>query len=616
MITNRDIVIVGLQAWDIEIGSNCKNIAIEMSKHNRVLYINAALDRFTAIKQSNDDKIIKRIKIINNKETALIKIKDNLWNYYPKTIIESINQLGINFLFDFFNKRNNKKFASQIKNAIKLLDFKDIILFNDSDIFRSFYLKEYLKPKVYAYYTRDNLIAVDYWKKQGIRIEAKHMAKADVVLSNSTYLSKSASKFNKHSYFVGQGCDVSAFDIKNEQKIPYDLIEIPKPIIGYIGSLKSLRLDIDIIEYIATEKPDCSIVLVGPEDDNFKNSKLHEMLNVYFLGNKKEAELPAYLSGFDIAINPQILNPVTIGNYPRKIDEYLAMGKATIATKTEAMDYFAEHTYLAENKEEYINLIDKALKEDTEKLQEERATFAKKHSWKNNVNEIYKQIKKAEERNSTSKNNKSIAKSGLKEKLKAYPKLKKLALYLLSPKNQARPRLWVKLFLNPFKHHKGKGSSICRRTRIDVMPFNNFYLGDNSTIEDFSTINNLVGDIKIGDRTRIGLGNTLIGPVNIGNDIRLAQNIVMSGLNHNYEDINEPIHFQGVNTAPIIIEDEVWIGANSTILAGLTIGKHSIVAAGSVVTKNVEKYTIVAGNPAKAIKQYDFKTKKWERINK
>ncbi|PKP35286.1 MAG: acetyltransferase [Bacteroidetes bacterium HGW-Bacteroidetes-17] len=203
---------------------------------------------------------------------------------------------------------------------------------------------------------------------------------------------------------------------------------------------------------------------------------------------------------------------------------------------------------------------------------------------------------------------------GLKEKIKASPKLKKLTIWALTPKNQPRPRLWVKLFVNPMVHKKGKGSRIRRRTRIDVLPWNNFSLGEYSTIEDFTTINNGVGDVIIGDRTRIGLGNTFIGPIKVGNDIMFAQNIVMSGLNHGYEDINLSIHDQPVTTAQITIEDEAWIGANSVIVAGITVGKHSIVAAGSVVTKNVPPYSVVAGNPAKLLKQYNPETQTWERV--
>ena len=199
--------------------------------------------------------------------------------------------------------------------------------------------------------------------------------------------------------------------------------------------------------------------------------------------------------------------------------------------------------------------------------------------------------------------------------IKGNPRLKQMALNIMMPKNQARPRLWVKLFLNPLKHTKGENARICRNSRIDVMPFNNFVLGDNSTIEDFSTINNGVGDVLIGQRSRIGMGNVLIGPVTIGNDVILAQNIVLSGLNHGYEDIHLPPHKQPVTKKKITLEDEVWIGANVVVVAGVTIGKHAIVAAGSVVTKDVPAYSVVAGNPAKIIKQYNVQTGKWVRIS-
>ncbi|MEM8845903.1 MAG: acyltransferase [Bacteroidota bacterium] len=205
---------------------------------------------------------------------------------------------------------------------------------------------------------------------------------------------------------------------------------------------------------------------------------------------------------------------------------------------------------------------------------------------------------------------------GLVSKLKQNKRLKAFAYGLIVPRNQARPRLWVKWFVNPFYHKKGKRATICRRTRMDVLPWNTFELGSDSTIEDFSTINNGVGAVVIGDRTRIGLGNTLIGPVTIGNDVRLAQNIVLSGLNHNYEDVTKPIHAQGVSTSPIVVEDETWIGANTVVVAGVTIGKHSIVAGGSVVTKDVPPYSVVVGNPARVVKTYNPGSGEWERVIK
>ncbi len=201
----------------------------------------------------------------------------------------------------------------------------------------------------------------------------------------------------------------------------------------------------------------------------------------------------------------------------------------------------------------------------------------------------------------------------LVQRIKSNDRLKRLAHWSILIPNQARPRRWIKWFVNPIVHKRGANSCIRRRTRLDVVPWNKFELGNQSTIEDFSAINNGVGDVIIGNQTRIGLSNTIIGPVKIGNDVRLAQNVVLSGLNHNYMEIDKPIHVQGVSTAPIIIEDESWIGANAVIVPGVTIGKHAIVAAGSVVTKNVPPYSVVAGNPARIIKTFDFKSNTWTK---
>jgi acetyltransferase-like isoleucine patch superfamily enzyme len=201
------------------------------------------------------------------------------------------------------------------------------------------------------------------------------------------------------------------------------------------------------------------------------------------------------------------------------------------------------------------------------------------------------------------------------DKIKSDPNLKKFVHYLLIPENQARPRSWVKYFLNPFFHKKGKDALIRSRTRMDVLPFNNFSIGNNSTIEDFSTINNGMGDVHIGNNVRIGISNVIIGPVSIGDYVIIAQNVVVSGLNHSYQDVKIPISLQKCTSSEVKIEDEVWIGANSVITAGVTIGKHAVVAGGSIVTKNVLPYTIVGGNPAKVIKKFNFESGIWEFVN-
>ena len=190
----------------------------------------------------------------------------------------------------------------------------------------------------------------------------------------------------------------------------------------------------------------------------------------------------------------------------------------------------------------------------------------------------------------------------IRTNLKNSPRLKKFVDFLIMNQTETRPRWYIRL-LAPLYQHRGKGSIIHSSVRMDTPPYRRFSIGRKSVIESFSCINNAVGDVIIGDYTRVGLHNTIIGPVRIGKNVNLAQGITVTALNHNFDDTTKRIDQQGVSTKAVIINDDVWIGANAVVLPGVTIGTHSVVAAGAVVSKDVPPYTIVAGVPAKVIKQ-------------
>ena len=189
-------------------------------------------------------------------------------------------------------------------------------------------------------------------------------------------------------------------------------------------------------------------------------------------------------------------------------------------------------------------------------------------------------------------------KEAIRQGLKDSPRLKKWLDYMIMNQRDARPRWYIRM-LAPFYQRRGSGSKIYSSVRMDTPPYRNFSLGKRSVIESFCCINNAVGDVIIGDDTRIGIHNTIIGPVTIGSHVNLAQGIVVTALNHNYKDATLRIDEQGISTKPVVIGDDVWIGANAVILPGVTIGKHVVVAAGAVVTKDVPDNCIVGGVPAR-----------------
>ncbi|WP_126243567.1 glycosyltransferase [Chitinophaga rhizosphaerae] len=385
MIKNKDIIIVGLQPWDIEIGSNCKNIAAVMARSNRVLYVNRALDRISAFRGKNDPKTIVRKQSIAGQAPDLRNIAPGLWTLDPRTMLESINWIPFAGLFDRFNRINNRRLASAINDAAARLGFRDPLLFIDNDFFRAFYLPEMLDGiSSTIYYIRDNLTSQPYFRRHGVRLEQALMAKATLVAANSSWLASYARRHNPSSFDIGQGCDFSWMEKGNGSANPL-LQDSGKPVVGYVGALIASRLDIRLVETLAAKHPEWQFVLVGPEDEAFRQSSLHAMDNVLFTGNRPAAELPSWIQSFDVCINPQLVNPMTIGNYPRKIDEYLAFGKPVVATATEAMNMFAPYVYLSRNADDYAAAIRKGLAESDTGMPAQRRAFALSHTWENSL---------------------------------------------------------------------------------------------------------------------------------------------------------------------------------------------------------------------------------------
>lgn len=402
-LKGKDFVIIGLQPWYTDIGSNCKNLAREFARENRVLYVNIPLNRQTLLFKRKYPELSYHYEVIRGKKDGLLKISDNLWNLYPGRIHESINWIPPRAIFSLLNRLNNQRYAEDIREACKLLGFRDIILFNDNDIFRGYYLKELLEPRLYIYYCRDYLRGVDYFRKHARWLEPRHIARADLCLANSMYLASYLKKFNPNSYYIGQGCDLSSFDPDGSKDMPQEIRDLSHPIIGYVGNLTTLRLDLSILSYIVHTRPEWTLVLVGPEDEQFLKSDLHHSKNVRFTGKKPLASLAAFIRQFDVCLNPQLVNDMTRGNYPLKIDEYLAMGKPVVATSTEAMELFSPYCYLADQKEDYIPLIAQAMEEDSREKHDQRIRFARSHTWELSAREAMEAMARKLDQNGISR---------------------------------------------------------------------------------------------------------------------------------------------------------------------------------------------------------------------
>jgi len=382
-----EFIIVSLQSWDSEIGSNCINIAKEISKRHKVLYINRPIDRYTLIKQRNEKKFRSLRKIINGKKNPFKIVNERLIVYTPKTIVESVNFIRSKGIHRKLLYYNNRKLSNDILFAMQEVGFSKPIVFNDNDFINYFFIKKFIPNQAVIYYLRDNLTYGGYFSLHGY-LESEFMAKADIVFTNSIYLQQLALKNNSNSHFVGQGCEyIDDVPISNRS---VKIVEnIDSPLIGYIGALTAKRLDIKLLLFLLEEMPAYNFVFVGPYDDTFPLNKLNTFNNFHYLGKIAPELVFQYIKAFDVCINPQTLNLETIGNYPRKIDEYLLLGKPVVATQTQAMEYFKKHTYLAKNHNNFRDLIIEAFSKDNKDKQNERISFAKEHTWENSVKIMY-----------------------------------------------------------------------------------------------------------------------------------------------------------------------------------------------------------------------------------
>jgi acetyltransferase-like isoleucine patch superfamily enzyme len=155
----------------------------------------------------------------------------------------------------------------------------------------------------------------------------------------------------------------------------------------------------------------------------------------------------------------------------------------------------------------------------------------------------------------------------------------------------------------------GSQVSLGRHSMIDARSLEGIDLGDRVTVDDFAVLRasgvmrNLGKGIRVGARTSIGMGNFLHGGggIDIGTDCLLGPYVSIFSENHVSTDPHRPIREQGEERSPVRIEDDVWIGAGATILAGVHIGSGAVIAAGAVVTKDVAARGIMAGVPARDI---------------
>lgn len=181
----------------------------------------------------------------------------------------------------------------------------------------------------------------------------------------------------------------------------------------------------------------------------------------------------------------------------------------------------------------------------------------------------------------------------------------------LSEMEKVVQELWQKEIVEKYPVTFGEDSVVSQEAHLYAIKGS---FGKRTLIGSHALLRSL--EITTGDNCSFNTYSVVHGLVKMGNNVRIAPGAKIFGENHGFSDLNLPICMQPNTRKGIVIDDDVWIGANAVVTDGVTIGAHSIVGAGAVVTKNVAPYSIVGGNPARVIKSRLADLKKSEDFQK
>jgi glycosyltransferase involved in cell wall biosynthesis len=242
---------------------------------------------------------------------------------------------------------------------------------------------ELFQPRLTVYDCMDELSQFKFAPPELKILERKLLQKADVVFTGgvSLYEAKKNTHENIHAFPSSIEREHFAKARKGNHE-PADQKGIPNPKLGFYGVIDE-RFDIDLIEKIAVAKPEWQIVLLGPVV-KIDPATLPKRDNIHYLGAKDYKELPAYLSGWDIALLPFLLNDATKYISPTKTPEYLAAGRPVVSTAiTDVVNPYGKNNYvkIASDAAGFIKAIDYYLKTPKEKWLPKVDAFLVKNSW-------------------------------------------------------------------------------------------------------------------------------------------------------------------------------------------------------------------------------------------
>lgn len=382
MVLDKTFVIMGLEPWNDENPSEVEFIARNLAEQNRVLYVNPPTDLASLLDQKNYKPLLGSSGGGSSVDRAIRRVDGQLWVLDPPIILTPLNDRLNDRLFDFINRHNNKRLAKTIMWAARNLGLHPQWLINASSVFNGYYMPQMLGVDRAVYLrARCGIMNTSLCGHQG-RLEPKIAHEYDAVVACAELLCTDLRALNCNTFNIGQGFDFENYNVGTDHIMPEEMRDVPRPIIGYVGSLDDESFSVALVERLACAVPTASILLIDTNYNKRRSRALPLSQNIYMISAAESTSYADYIAHFDVCINPQSSLSHADVYYPQNVMRSLAMGKIVVSTSTKAIECLRYNILIADSGNEFIEYVKLALRHcEAFELEKRFSEFASLHSW-------------------------------------------------------------------------------------------------------------------------------------------------------------------------------------------------------------------------------------------